>query len=82
MIMKSKGATAAALATYAIMLAGSLFAAGSASAAQGTKVTVAPSHAKVITNHNCDRIVILTVSHVWADETGQYLSLRRILEVL
>ena len=59
LILKSKRAIAAALATMAIMLAGSFFAAGSASAAQGTKVTVAASLAKTVMYHNCDPIIIL-----------------------
>ena len=59
MILKSKRAIVTALATMAIMLTGSLFAAGSASAAQGTKVAVAPSLASASTYHNCDPIVIV-----------------------
>jgi hypothetical protein len=59
MILKSKRAIVAALATMAIMLTGSLFAAGSASAAQGTKVTVAHSLAKASTDVDPDPIVIV-----------------------
>ena len=59
MILKSKTAIAAALAAMAIMLTGSLFAAGSGSAAQGTKVTVAPSPAKADMYVNPDPIVII-----------------------
>ncbi|HEX6518483.1 MAG TPA: hypothetical protein VF070_00505 [Streptosporangiaceae bacterium] len=43
MILRSKRAIVAALATMAIMFTGSLLAAGSASAAPGAKVTAASS---------------------------------------
>jgi hypothetical protein len=59
MILKSKRAIAAAIATMAIMLTGSLFAAGSASAAQGAKVTVAHSPAKASFYVDPDPIVII-----------------------
>jgi hypothetical protein len=56
MILKSKRATVAALSMMAIMLTVSIFAAGSASAAQSAKVIVAPPG---IARHNCEPIVIL-----------------------
>jgi hypothetical protein len=59
MILKSRRGIVAALATMAIMLTGSLFAAGSASAALGTKVAVAPSFAHVNGDVNPDPIVIV-----------------------
>jgi hypothetical protein len=56
MIGKGKRAFAAALATTAVTLTVSLFAAGSASAAtQSTKVLVPPT----ITRQHCDPIVIV-----------------------